>query len=360
MYSNGSTLKNISIFILKMAILGFSFLLPNIAWANCYNVGASGRLANYCALNTLRDTKVSLRSLQYIDQKLKVEGSIKGLGFPARVKSNSISKYIYPILSYSSNINGGNSSDPLVLGNNTFEGDEALFLKEGAIAGLGAGLNGRYIYSNQRYLSYSVNSSYTQSPEYGMGISSTNANSCSVNFIKNHWYIDLCANTSLTQKEITESTSNNISLVSSKLYSSDKGTYNEASFGFSRHFSETYAQNQALIGYKTIHSNNAYSAINFTLGESVENKLAMQYAISGKITSQFVQKPLKLSISYSKFDGGKLLGFDRKQRKMDLSISYPVWKNLNVTLGYSNSDSNIDYYDISTPTFGIQFKPFKF
>tara|TARA_B110000908_G_C10258593_1_gene457426 strand:+ start:400 stop:1506 length:1107 start_codon:yes stop_codon:yes gene_type:complete len=346
--------------ILKITFLGLSFLLPKIASADCYDVGATGRLANYCALDKVRSVKINLRSLQFIDQKLKLEGRVKGLGFPSRLKASSISKNISPILSYSDNINGGNSSEPLVLGNNTFIGNETLYRKEGIVGGLGVGLNGRHIYAERRYLNYSINSSYTRSLKYGSGISSNNASFCSINHIKDWWFVDACTNLSTTNKEITDSKNNNISLVGSKVYSSDKNTYNEATLGMNLYHAETFTQNQLLIGYKTIHSNGLYSAVNLTLGEGVENQLTTQFAIKAQLTAQINNKPLNLSINHTNSGGGMLLGFERNQSDIGILVSYPVWGYLDLNLGYRKSNSNIDYYDSSTPTFGIQFKPYKF
>ena len=92
-------LKIILTNILKIAVFGLYFLLPHIAVANCYNIGATGRLANYCALDKLRNTKVDLRSLRFIDQKLKFEVRVKGLGFPSLVKAVSVSKKYIPNIS---------------------------------------------------------------------------------------------------------------------------------------------------------------------------------------------------------------------------------------------------------------------
>lgn len=347
-------------FIFKSAVSAFSLFLPSIASADCYNNGASGRLANFCALNELLNTKINLRNLRFIDQKLKFEGRLKGLGFPNRLKKSYISKSIYPIVSYSDNINGGNSPKPLVIGNNTFRGDEALYRKEGIVAGLAVGLNGRYIHTERGYIKYNINSSYTQSPKHGIGISSTNASSCSINHIKNWWYLDACVNTSHIFKDITENKNKNISLIGSKVYSSYKNTYNKTSFGLNHYITETYAQNQVLVEHKTIYSNKLYSTFNFTIGGDVENQLTTQIAIRAQLIKELLNKPLKLSINYSKHDGGMLLGLDYNTRDIGISASYPVWKNLTINLGYKKSKSNINYYDNSTPSFGIQFNPIKF
>ena len=345
----------------RMAALGLSFFfLVSPAYAACYVDGASNRLSNYCALDKIQGARVDVRTAQLIDYKLKLEGSTRGLGFPTRVKPHTTSKALYPILSYSDNINGGNSPEPLVLGNLTFEGDDTLDRKEGIVAGFGAGFGGRYIHAEGKYLTYGVNASYAHSPKHGLGIATTSANVSSINHIKNWWFLDAHVNTSRVRKDITDETNSNISLVSSKVYASGENTYSEASFGVNRYFAESYNQNQMLFGYKTIHANGVYSALNFTFGESVENQLATKFALSGQLTTQVAKKPLKLSASYSQADGGMLLGVARDDTTIAVSASYPIWKNLTASVGYRRTDSTIDYFDVSTPTFGIQFAAIQF
>jgi hypothetical protein len=345
---------------IKVAAFGLSFLLPSLASAACYIDGASGRLGNYCALDKIQAVRVDLRTIKLIDYKLKREGERRGLGLPKRVAANTTSKSAYPILSYSDNINGGNSPEPLVLGNLSFDGEKELYRKEGILLGLGARFGGRYIYREGRYINYGVNASYAHSPEHDLGVAITSANICSVTYIKNLWYLDACANTSRTRKDITDDTNSNISLVSSKVYSSGEDTYSEASFGINHYFAESYTQNQFVLGYDTIHSNSVYSAIDVTFGEAVENQLATKMSLRAKVITKLANKPLTLSASYAAADGGMLLGVERSNETYSISASYPLWGSLTASVGYRTTDSTIDYFDVSTPTFGVQFSSFNF
>ena len=346
--------------IFKMTALGLSFFLPTIASASCYVDGASTRLSNYCALDKIQGARVDVRTVQLIDYKLKLEGSERGLGFPTRVNANSVSKAIYPILSYSDNINGGNSPEPLVLGNLTFEGDKQLYRVDGLTAGLGVGLNGRYIYDDGRYLSYGANASYAYSPEHGIGISTTSANVCSVNHISNWWYVDACANTSHVRKDVTDDTNSNISISGSKVFTSGENSYSQVNLGVNRYFASAYTQNQVVIGLDAIHANSVYSAFDVTFGEAIENQLATRFSMSTQVTAQVANKPLTLSASYARADGGMLLGVACDETTVAVSASYPVWKNLTASVGYRRTDSSIDYFDVSTPTFGLQFNAIQF
>ena len=226
-----------------MAAFGLSFFFTTTASAACYIDGASGRLVNYCALDKIQGATVDVRTAQIIDYKLKREGSTRGLGFTSRIKPHSVSKYLFPTLSYSSKINGGNSPEPLVLGNLTFEGDEQLYRKEGVVAGFGTGISGRYIHAQGKYFTYGVNTIYAFSPKYKLGITTASANASSINHIKNWWFLDAHISKSRVRKDITDDKNSNLSVVTAKVYSSGDNTFSEASVGVNRYFAESYTQN---------------------------------------------------------------------------------------------------------------------
>ena len=338
----------------------FTLMAASPAVGACYIDGVQNRLANLCALDKIEGDTIDLRTVQFIDYKLKLEGSSNGLGLPTRVAASTTSKSAHPILSYSDNINGGNSPEPLVVGNLSFDGEKELYRREGIVAGLGASLNGRYIHGEGRYLNYGVNASYAHSPKYGLGIATSSANVSSINHIRNWWFLDAHANTSRVRKNITDDTNSNLSIVTSKVFELSDSIYSEASFGVNRYFAESYNQNQLQFGYKTIHANSAYSAFILTVGDAVENQLATKFALSAQIVTQLVNKPLKLSASYSQADGGMLLGFERRDETYNISASYPLWRGLTASVGYRTTDSTIDYFDVNTPTFDIQFSSINF
>ena len=338
----------------------FTLMAASPAVGACYVDGVQNKLANFCALDKIQGATIDVRTLELIDYKLKLEGSSNGLGLPTRMAASTTSKSAYPILSYSDNINGGNSPEPLVLGNLSFDGEKELYRREGIVAGLGASLNGRYIHGEERYLNYGVNASYAHSPKYGLGIATSSANVSSINHIRNWWFLDAHANTSRVRKNITDDTNSNLSIVTSKVFELSDSIYSEASFGVNRYFAESYNQNQLQFGYKTIHANSVYSAFILTVGDAVENQLATKFALSAQIVTQLVNKPLKLSASYSQADGGMLLGFERRDETYNISASYPLWRGLIASVGYRTTDSTIDYFDLNTPTFDIQFSSINF
>ena len=103
-----------------------------------------------------------------------------------------------------------------------------------------------------------------------------------------------------------------------------------------------------------------YSAIDVTFGEAIKNQLAAKMSLHAKVITKFANKPLNLSASYANADGGILLGFERKDKTYSISASYPLWRGLTASVGYRTTDSTIDYFDVSTPTFDVQFSSINF
>lgn len=344
-----------------LAIVGATFA-PAIANAQCLVSGASARLSNFCILEQMSQSLIDYRLALFIDTRLKSEGYSRGLGLPNSQAAPTISTkaFVQPILSYSDNINGGNSPESLVLGNVTFDGDEALYRKEGVIAGLGAGLNGRSILDEGRYINYGVNASYAHSPEFDLGVTTTSVDVSSINHIQNWWYLDAHITTSRVRKDITDNTTSTISLVSSKVYSSGGDSYSEASFGISRYFADSFTQNQFTLGYDTIHSNGMFSSFDVMFGEALEGQLTTRFSSRARVSMLLANKPLSLTARYSIADGGMMLGFERNENTYEINATYPIWGNLKATVGYRVTDSTIDYFDIDTPTFGVEFTSIQF
>jgi hypothetical protein len=347
---------------LKQALLFCfaSIATSKAANANCLNASSNERLINYCLVQRASKQLIDLRTAQIIDYRLKHEGYEQGLGLPGRTKQLSFQPYVTPILDYETDINGGNPNKPLQLGSITFTGDPNLVRKEGIVAGAGAGAYGRYLVGEGRYIDYGFGASYAHSFEHDIGIQRRFANVCSKNHISNWWYIDGCAGSSYVEKELTEDTRNTLSLTTSKLFTLDANSHHQASFGVNRVYDEDYEQNQLTLGFQTIHRNGWHSSINAVFGESIDGEIATREAISASLSLPVRKRRFTASASYSEADGAKLLGVARADETWSLSASYNVYKNIDVGLGYTETDSTIDYFDVSTPTVSLSFKPIRF
>ena len=350
--------------ILKLILtfITLAFLSPTVVFASCVGLGADERLENYCLVSALNGATVTKTDLLYIDHRLRREGYKDGLGVQGAtpVDNLSTSFSLTPIFRYEDNINGGNSPQPLVVGSLRFIGDENFHKQSGVLVGLNAGLGGRYIYDQGRYLNYNLGTGYAQSFESGIGVVNHNASVCSVNHIAKRWYVDACADQIRERKELLDATNSNVKLIGSHIFSSPTQQHKQFKFGINRYLTDAYQQNQLQFSIKTTHPQGMVTGIDTTFGEAVRGQLATQFFVAGNVGLYFAKKPIRISATYHRSTGGLLLGFERDSNTASISVSYPVWRNLTATLGYTKTDSNIDYFDVSGPSLDVQFAAIQF
>jgi hypothetical protein len=295
-----------------------------------------------------------------LDTLLKREGYVAGLGLPTDLPRKRMEFFAGPLLEHNSNINGGNPDRPLVLGSIVLNGDPKLVRKAGIVAGFGGGVNGRHTYGEGRYLDYGLRVSYVHSPEYDIGIARVSANVCSRNHIRNHWYVDACGASSRLVRDLAAETTSGLTIGATKLFTTNRTAFHSASVGIRRHFEESYRHEQILFGLATTRTNGIYTAINFALGESVDNQFVLRRSIQATVGTSLFSKPLSATFGYSFSDGGVLLGFEREDTAKNLSISYAVTPKILVAVGYKRTKSTIDYFSENEPNVSIELAPIRF
>ena len=341
-------------------ILSFFFCSYSTPMVACSLGSISERLENYCLINKINSSTITLATAQQFDIRMRNEGYDSNLSLNAGSTKGFRKTAVSPILSWENDLNGGNPAKDLVLGEVNFSSDQDLYKKSGLVAGVRAGLQGRRIYGAGLYFDYSLNGSHSRSGVHDIAITQTGISLCSKNHITKWYFIDGCADISRTNKEITDQKTKNIRLTTSHIFSSQNSNYHKASFGLNRNFTSTYTQHQLTFGLDTIHSNFQTSSFYLTFGEAVQGELANRFSVAGNANLLHENKNILFNWRFSQADGGKLLGFDRSEKSLSLSITYPLSRFVTATVGYRKTDSTIDYFDTGYPTFSLQFQSFEF
>ena len=326
------------------------------AAAFCAHPLAGERLTNYCLLRSIDGKTISLPDARTIDARLKNQGNSDGLGIglPYRPRQLSAALVLLPTLEWSSNINGGNPDGPLQLGNLVFTGNPDYVRKRGWLYGASLRLGGRLIYGKQRYLDYSFSTSHSQSPKHDIGISRAGGRICGVHHLKKRWYVDTCLSSSRVWIELQNQTFHNVRLGITKIFSSSKGTHHQAKLGVERLFNEgVYEQNRLSLSLDTTHANGLLTGVGVLLGEAVPGRLVTRYAVSARAGIKLKNKPLSLSATWREARGGRLIGFAWNETTQAVGLSYRIWRGISISVGYRNTDSAIDYFDVSEPIFGL-------
>jgi len=341
-------------------ILHIALFSTTTAEASCLNANADTRLRTYCVAETLLGNAVTLNDVLLLDTLFKREGFTAGIGLPHQVPQSSTQSFVTPVLDYNTNINGGNPNRPLVLGGLDFTGDENFLRKEGVVAGVGAGVNGRTVYGNGDYLDYAVSASYAYSPQHGLSTARGSANLCSRNHIANQWYVDACGDTTRLVRDLAAENTAGLTLTTAKLFTTGNGAYHSTSAGVRRYYAESYQQNQIQLGWNTVRNRGAYTGFNFSFGEAVPNQLAQRRSVSATVGTTVFDRALTATVGYSYSDGGRLLGFERNDTTRSINISYGLTQNLSMNVGYRSIDSTIDYFSEQEPIVSVQFAPIRF
>lgn len=335
-----------------ITIFSFRTALLSVALAAVSGASAADpeQLSAYASLKSVEGRMVSGLAASRVDALASAIG-LGGEGRPVTDFS------IQPEMGFSSNVNGGNPSKPLEVGSLVFHGDPNLFQKEGMIYGLTATQTARIYYGHGRYLDASLQGGYSHNFQHELGIRSFNANVCSINHISDWWFVDLCANKSISEKDLSRSESSTQSLTLSKFLDIGDTTHGELSIGASQTNNGSFTEKKISFGIQTLASTGKFSALNLDFGIPVAGKLTTKVALSGQVSTEIWNRTVNVSGSIERLEGGMLLGYERSDDRFSISAAFPIQNGVNASLGYMFNDSTIDYHDSSSPTFGISFTP---
>lgn len=268
---------------------------------------------------------------------------------------------VFPFINYSSNLNGGNPKGALQLGNATYTSNSLLEKRSGLLAGLGANASLRSYTGYGKYIDTQGSLAISKALESDDYILFTLLNACSKNHLKNWWFIDVCAHAQNEEKEISSFEKQTLNLSFAKIFDGDVGSFHLIRGGISRNSENNIDQNQHFFALQSIWPKGYSTSIQLTLGEDVPNQLSLKNKVDAEVRlSQFKIDNLSLQLSYEQKDGGFLLGFPRDDQQSAISLAFSLNENIEISVGYSNVDSSIDYYDQSSPFISVNFKPISF
>jgi hypothetical protein len=159
---------------------------------------------------------------------------------------------------------------------------------------------------------------------------------------------------------LSDDKNSSASLSVAKLFSEDDQRFSEVSVGLRRLFDSEFEQNQIIVKLDTLHEAGYFTSLGASFGVAVENRLAMRQSLNASVGAYAGDRPVSASFSYSYSDGGRLIGFEREDTTATFNLAYSVHPNINVSVGYSETNSSISYFDESNVIFGVQFSPIRF
>ena len=305
----------------------------------------------YATYNSVAGKFVPRQLSDAIGKKMREEGFVHDKTTLISPKAK-----ITPLLYFDQNTNGGNPSNVLTLGNISFRGNEDLKRRGGIVTGLRGSLKYRHSTGWGKYFDIEATASNALSIEHHDKISVNSLKLCSINYIKDWTYIDLCHITGARKKELNFSRTINNKVKFTKFVDFGESKYGEISTAYGTRDNGEYRQNiysfglQALLPTRRISLDLDYGGKSNQL-----NKHTLQY--SGKLSSSFsvMERKGNIALSISKFSGSKLFGFPRTDTAKTLTVSTNILSNVNLQFGYHKNASSIDYYTDEYPIISFNF-----
>ena len=341
-------------FVAVLSVIPLIFLGQIVsACANTNNEA----LQVYCFLNELEKQPVSRDIAAKIDKKLKSQGYKNGLALGFKDPAEAINISVSSSINFDDNLNGGNPRGPLRLGGLTFQTDPDLERKSGVLIGGQVNLEHRKPISEGKYITLHASVSRLHNAEHDMAVGSRYGEICSINHIKNWWYLNACGVKSHQEKKLNSNNSSQYSLSTSKIFGGNDQNYSAVTAGLNNLRTEEFTQNQLRFGYENLNPNGRNFSLNVTFGKPVKNALTLQNSVEISYTTIIRKKPLKINFKTTNYSGSKLLGYGRSDIANSINLSLPLTKSLVLTAGATETNSSIDYYDSLTPVFGLQYNP---
>lgn len=327
------------------------------ALATCVNSLISERLANFCLLSTLANGTMSDYDKKTLNTGLSNEGytTIENRYDDQKLQRGFARFVITPSLNFSDNVNGGNSNQPIKVGELEFIGDEKFFKKSDVLVGLSVTMFGRRILGRGRYIDAVAMGGISKSPQHNLNVTTGQINICSKNHLTDLWFLDACLEKFIENKSLRNHRELRQKVSVSKLLSHEKSGFSELSIGMGHLGNSEYKQEQILLGAKTIHPSGITSDLQILLGEKVPGKLVTKHAFRTSISFEFYSNPVTMNFNLSQAVGGRLFGVARDEKSRSIVIEYPITDNVVASFGFKETDSNIDYFDFTQPIAGMRF-----
>lgn len=326
----------------------------------CFNA-VDNRLKTYCASTAADNEQLTPDQLVVLDYQLKKIGRSFGLGIAPNIQPSQKPKFnISPALSYEPNINGGNPDKVLELGGFVFSGDPNLIKKAGTVLGINGNVSGWRSLGDKKYLEYSLSLSRSSDLDFKHKINRVTGNVCSIAQASDNWFFDLCGSLEDTSKELSSNQNKTISLAANQLSSNRQGSFSLQSYSVKNNYEDAFEQLHYSYSKETVRKNGATTSIGFTVGEDVRRNLALKRAVEVTASLQIAHKWYKLSLNRKYYDGGILMGINRDDDVSTLSLSIPLKSKLILSVGYSETDSSINYYDANEVFASLRLGSFQF
>ncbi|MXU66695.1 hypothetical protein [Oceanomicrobium pacificus] len=294
---------------------------------------------------------VQLLRQQGFTQEWKAEGKPFAL---------STSGFLFPVLEYDPNINGGFANDSFSLGGFTFTLDPELVGRAGFVAGAGAAGYLRALYGRGRFLDGTLRASIGAAPaEDGLQVRRIGGELCSRNHVDDWKFVDLCGRYERADRDLTEFEEVQGDLSGTHLFAVGDQRH-EARLTLRRVAGDAFGQTQAGGTLTSLWAPRFATTIFGGVGAAVPGHMAMSREARVAATTVLYDRPVQLSVGYQRANGGTFFGQAREEDIWSTSISVPINDDLAVSVGYQQTRSTVDLFARQGPFLTLSLPRWRF
>lgn len=257
---------------------------------------------------------------------------------------------ILPVLKYDPNVNGGQPKNTFQIGGLQFDIPASEVAQSGLLAGASFTLRGLSEFGTNLGIQYNFNFQALTDERAKYVQNQMSASVCALSFTGERNLLSACASSLEERKSLSKSSLGSFEVKSETrdrliVFGSPQPNW-ETSFGLAiaRDIVDGRWRNRG-VSSLGLHGTDGRSAqISVTLYEPISGVISDRYQVNASVENQkhFFSG---INLTYTQAAGGNFFGMSRNESTIRLGVSFRASKNFTASVGYSQKDSSVDFYD---------------
>ncbi len=269
-----------------------------------------------------------------------------------RVLSQDV--WLFPVLGYDGNINGGALNNRFRFGGLVFDADPSILAKSGLMVGGGIGTQTRVALASGTFLDLLGTAEVARSPRHRINRSQAEISACLRDNLVGWTFVDICSIFEETEREMGRSTRWATRAALSSLHQVGL-SYHEARVELEIADYGPVAQNAVTFGLRSVFDGFLPFA-SISLAEQVPDEMAFRSRITAGLQVPYDWRLLSI-FAWAQFaDGGRFLGVPREDRTSGLSVSGDISRHVSFSVTYTDNNSSSAFFDYEQIELKLNFK----
>jgi len=303
----------------------------------------------YFQLNNSQNRILLPREFNLLINRLHEIGFIQ-----TSAKPTSFDAAITFTLRYDQNVNGGNRYREIDVNGINFTTTEDQLSQEDLLFGIRHSATLKHFYGYGKYLQFDSDLRKERAMKDHTEISSFAFSSCSKNNIENWDFIDVCYSTSNTHKQLSNLSSDILSINFLRYSGTNPGRATRSTFELKA--LDVFSEPQMLIGTSLYE---IWGAKHFHLSGHIGKKIHVSRApkviLAAKVDGLLTNRKLSLASSYTEYHPSTLFGHSLNESIRTLSVQYKLSPKIQIEFSLNKLKSNIHSLNFLQPSFSINF-----